>query len=968
VVVMAAVGVGPWGGTGGLLLEREVQVAALGVLADAARGGGGRFVVVEGSAGIGKTRLLAEARVIAGSAGMRVLAARGGELEGSFAYGIVRQLFEPLVAVVASELRAELLSGPAALVASLVGAAAPAGAQDAPAEGSFAILHGLYWLAANVAYQQPTLLVIDDLHWADTPSLRWLLYLTRRLEGVPLLVVAGTRPPEGEGRDPLVVAELIADPEVVAVRPEPLGRTSIAVLARELHGLEPDQAFCAALEDATGGNPLFVGAVLDAVAREGTSPTGAHAARLVEIGVQGVARVVGLRLARLPPEALALLRAASVLGDGVALRHAAALAGVAAGALGPAAGALVRLDLLRRQDPLEFFHPVVRGAVYETLDVVERGAAHRRAAELLLAAGAPPESAAGHLLRVAPGADWFVVATLCQAAQRALAQGAAEAAVGYLTRALAEQTDPPGRAEVLVELGLAERRTNGPAAADHLRAGLELLGDPGRRGVVALELGRALWFTDRIADALVVFERALGEVDRERDPDLYELLVAELISSAWWDPRTYPIAEAAIGELDLDGLHGGLGSEILLATMAHYESRLGLRRQRSIELARRALASGNLLASGSIAFVYAVNALFRSGLLDEAVPIFNQAIAQARRRGDILNLAFMLLWRGKCHTDRGDLRAAVADLREAIDLAVGHGMRASTYWPYNLGFLAQALLEQGEAAEAARVIERGGFPEQPPLDQVHLVWFRLHRARLRIETGSPQRGVEELRQVGETLRLVLFDNPSNLPWRSWAALGLRLLGRHDEARVLAADELVLARRWGDPHAIGAALRVLGLVEGGEAGIGLLGEAVGVLAGSQARLEHARALVDLGAALRRANRRTEARQRLREGVDLAQRLGAFGLAGRANQEIAATGARPRRVFQSGLDALTTSERRVGQLAAGGMSNKEIAQTLFVTIKTVEVHLSHAYRKLEISSRAQLQDALLAAAPSTASASA
>src|SRR4029450_4621627 len=247
------------------------------------------------------------------------------------------------------DLRVELLSGPAALVASLLGASQPAGSQDAAAEGSFAIVHGLYWLAANVALHQPTLLAIDDLHWADTPSLRWLLYLTRRLEGVPLLVVAGTRPPEGEGHDPMLVAELIADPEAAAIRPEPLGRASIAVLARERHGLEPDEAFCAALESATGGNPLFVGAVLDAVARagtsptagsgggvrglepdeaccaalesatggnplfvgavldavarEGTSPTAEHAARLLEIGAQGVARVVGLRLARLPRSA-----------------------------------------------------------------------------------------------------------------------------------------------------------------------------------------------------------------------------------------------------------------------------------------------------------------------------------------------------------------------------------------------------------------------------------------------------------------------------------------------------------------------------------------------------------------------------------------------------------------------------------------------------------------------------------------
>ena len=597
--------------------------------------------------------------------------------------------------------------------------------------------------------------------------------------------------------------------------------------------------------------------------------------------------------------------------------------------------------------------------------MVERDTAHRSAAELLLQAGGLPESAAGHLLRVAPQAESFVVSTLRQAAERALAQGAAEAAVGYLTRALEEQMDPAARGDVLVELGLAERRTNGPAAADHLRAGLELLTDRSRRCVVALELGRALWFTNRIGDAVAVFEVALDEVDREEDPDLYELLVAELISSAWWNAQTYPIAEAAIGELDLDALHGGRGSEILLATMAHHESRLGLRREHGIELARRALAPGNLLVSGSIAFFYAVVTLFRAGLLDEAVSILNEAVAQARRRGDILNVAYMLMWRGKCQTRRGDLRAAVADLREALDLGVAHGMRVA--WPHNIGFLAHALLEQGDADEATRVIDQGDFPEQLPVDAVDLVWFRLIRGRLRIETGSPERGVAELLQVGETVRLVPLDNPSSVPWRSWAAEGLRLLDRNDEARALAEEELAIARRWGDPHTIGASLRVLGLVEGGKAGLGRLQEAVEVLAGSEARLEHARALVDLGAALRRANQRTEARERLGEGVDLARNVGALGLAERANEEIAATGARPRKVLQTGLDALTASERRVAQLAADGMSNKEIAQTLFITIKTVEVHLSHAYRKLEINSRTQLDKALLTPAPSPTPAS-
>ena len=136
----------------------------------------------------------------------------------------------------------------------------------------------------------------------------------------------------------------------------------------------------------------------------------------------------------------------------------------------------------------------------------------------------------------------------------------------------------------------------------------------------------------------------------------------------------------------------------------------------------------------------------------------------------------------------------------------------------------------------------------------------------------------------------------------------------------------------------------------------LREAVEVLAGSSARLEHARALVDLGAMLRRANRRKEARDPLQQGLELARKCGAKPLAERAHTELVATGARPRRLVFSGLEALTPSERRVAAMAAEGMTNRELAQALFVTPRTVEVHLSSVYRKLEISSRSQLSHAL------------
>jgi DNA-binding NarL/FixJ family response regulator len=193
------------------------------------------------------------------------------------------------------------------------------------------------------------------------------------------------------------------------------------------------------------------------------------------------------------------------------------------------------------------------------------------------------------------------------------------------------------------------------------------------------------------------------------------------------------------------------------------------------------------------------------------------------------------------------------------------------------------------------------------------------------------------------------------------AFALNTLGRRAEALPYAIEEVELARRWGAPRGLGFSLRTLGLLQGGAEGTELLEESVAVLEDSGSRLELARSLVELGSALRRGNRRSDSRDLLRRGLELAHRAGASQLEDRAQQELAATGARPRRVVLTGLDALTPSERRGAELAAGGMSNKEIAQTLFVTTKTVEVHLSNAYRKLELSSRTELAGALRADEP-------
>lgn len=178
------------------------------------------------------------------------------------------------------------------------------------------------------------------------------------------------------------------------------------------------------------------------------------------------------------------------------------------------------------------------------------------------------------------------------------------------------------------------------------------------------------------------------------------------------------------------------------------------------------------------------------------------------------------------------------------------------------------------------------------------------------------------------------------------------MGEQDRAAELVAEDLRLARSFGAPHAVGFALRAAGLIEGGSSGLELLAEAVTVLDGSGFNLELARTLTDQGAALRRAGQRREARQPLSRGLDLATSCGALASAKQAREELVAAGARPRRERISGADALTASELRVARMAADGMSNRQIAQVLFITIRTVTTHLGHAYQKLDITGRGQL----------------
>jgi DNA-binding CsgD family transcriptional regulator len=698
------------------------------------------------------------------------------------------------------------------------------------------------------------------------------------------------------------------------------------------------------------GNPFLLNELVQAVLAERIEPSASAAARVRELGPESLSRFVLQRLRRLGAPATALARAVAILGEESELALAATLAELDLEEAAAAAAALVRSEVLRARGPLSFVHPVLRAAVYADLSDPERELGHERAAELLAEGDGAPQRVAAHLLHVPPRARTSVVATLREAARRASDEGAADVARSYLERGLAEPPDASQRADVLFELGSAELRSGVPGAIGHLEEAHALLQGQPRSADVALTLANAHFTEDvDLFEAADGLRRTIENLD-PRDETLAQRLEAELITWARFDARLYPMARERLARIADRASDDTLGGRFVLALTASELARAGESPEKARGLAERALAGGLLLDDESwTPYVVAVAVLVSLDELDAAVGLYTDWLERARRRGSAFAFAHASSFRAMATLRRGDLTEAEADARAALEAALPF---AFTY-----ALLAEALVERGELVEAIRTLDLAGVPdENQPNYQMSVLLEP--RARLRIARGEVEQGLADLLAAGEHMESFGVRNPSYSAWRSDGALVAHGLGDRHEARRLVGEEVELARRWGAPRPVGVALRAAGLIEGGDEGIELLRESVDVLATSQAQLERAKSFTELGAALRRANQRASARTFLHEGLELAHRCGALVLVERAHAELLATGARPRRLVRSGVDSLTPSERRVARMATEGQTNREIAQALFVTPKTVETHLSHVYRKLGIQARSQLAGAMTA----------
>ncbi len=949
---------------GGPLLERGAELARIESALSGARDGTGSFVVVEGPAGIGKTELLAAARGAAADGGMRVLRSRGTELERDFAFGVARQLFEPPLAEASELERVDLLQAAAGVAAGLLGLPGAPTLPGPPASGvdpSFAILHGLYWLCANLSAARPLCVVVDDAHWADAPSLRYLAFLLTRLQELKVALLVASRPRE-PGTDADLLATVTTDPSADVIRLPPLTRTAVAQLVESRLAAAPDADFVDACLRATRGTPFLLRELVDALSEEQIAPT-AEAAREVErIGGRTVGRSIRLRLGRLPEHAARLARALAVLEQGDLLQ-AARLAGLDEAEGADAADLLAAAGILEPGRPLTFVHPIVRSGVYSELSSAERAQGHRQAAQLLAEQSAANERVAEHLLNSEPAADGWVVDRLVEGARAAGRKGAPESAAVFLRRALEEP--PPGadRPGLLLELGMAEALGGLPGWSEHLQRAVEVAPNAKAAAGAARVLALALLRTQRLAEAVEVLDRASSPLD-PRHAELAFQLEAEAVLAGMIDPATAPsmafrrdaLRERAGGDLASPPELLAVGSFVAVLTNEPVEVGTDLALRALLAGESAPTRSGELPWFTSATFVWAFSLLWAERYA-ELRPLLDSFIAEARATGDGGRLALGLASRGWLSLRRGDLSGAEADTRTA--LAATELPAPPIYRVLNSGLLVKTLVDQGELEAAEEVL--APVDSEAESEFVPNTVLRLARGRLRVERARVAEGLADFLGVGALLRRTMITCPSYLPWRSEAALAQLALGDPESARRLAEEELELAGAFGAPRALGVAKRAAGLVIGGERGELLLREAVEAFGQGDARLERARALADLGAMLRRRNRRTEARELLREALDAAHRAGAKRLAEQAETELRATGARPRRVVLTGLESLTASERRIAELAGAGLTNREIAQTLFVTARTVEGHLTSVFRKLQLDSRDELPAALAEGAP-------
>ena len=939
------------------LLERERQLTRLSALLAAARSGQPALAVVEGSAGAGKSAVLGALKARAREQGFMVLRATALELERDYPFGVVRQLFEPTIQRLGAAARQQLFAGTAALAEPLLaGREALSGPQLA--DPGFALLHSLYWVLVGLTDLAPIALVVDDVQWADVLSLRFLAFALKRAEDLPLLVAAAHRPQPAAERSGALAEVLGGHASVIDV--PPLSRTAIASVISSSVGRPLSEDVIDEAERLTNGNPLYVRELADSLVSAAHADSVDWPEMLRAAAPAAVGHRVHGTLARLDPVARAVAAAAAILGERVPLHRVATLADVEYTEASGAADALARAHIFVVGEPLQFRHPLVRDAVLASIEPRARALAQGRAARLLLAEGEPPERASVHLLQTDPAGDTLVVETLRIAARRAVAESAPELAINILRRALREPPSGPERFVVLKELAMAEASVGDQNALQHYHEAfggaesLEELADGAVRYAMLLGAG------GEADKAVALVDRVLPSI-RDRERRLMVQAELSTLALSWEMPGASERLIKATADLQGDTP----GERLLLGLRATDATNNGAMTViDGLGLVRAALGNGWLLAElgpDSPTYLTLLGALQRMEDAAAAEREAAAAVVEARRRGAGFGFAVTSSLLAARYWVRGDLIAAEAEARTAVDVATQMGWLVG--FPLPLGILIEVLTERGELQEADRLLEKHGL--NGPLPKAYILTdFIGARGRLRLAQGRYEEGIKDLEEQVTRIDAVGGSIPNLIALNAKSLVpALMQAGRAEQARAVADHALRVARDFGHPRYLADALFAHAVAWPPD--IDRLQEATDIFEQIHSPCDVARVSISVGSLLRRQRSPGAARDPLRRALDLARACGARPLAERAEQELRATGARPRRDRITGRDALTASEQHIAQLAIDGLTNRQIAERLFITRKTVGSHLEHIFRKLGIHSRTELEHALAAdAEPATA----
>ncbi|MBN0048585.1 AAA family ATPase [Streptomyces actuosus] len=906
--------------------------------------GAGRAVLLRGPAGIGKTRLMRAAIDAATEqldADTRVLTAKCPE-NGSSAYEVVRALFTPLRLTEGHTAGHPLLRGSARLA---LPALIPGRTPDATPADVYAVMQGLYWLTAGLAAERPVVLAVDDLQWCDEASLRWLGFLLRRAKDLPVVLVLTLRT-EAEEPLPAALEEMADIPSCLTLDVHPLGEDDVGDLLAHSLGDRPEDELVASCMQITGGTPFLVHLLADRWKEQAPLPDADQ--RTPDQGAD-LGLVARFQIDRLTAERLSVARAVAVLEE-KAVETVAALAGVQPDPARRVVEELRAAGLLR-PDSLTYRHDLIREAVLQTMRPAERTELYERAARLLDDTGRPAEEIAVQLLRLPGTPDPWMVTALRSAALGAELRGAPATAGKYLSRALRHD---PHDLELLSHAARVFGHIAPGTALRHLEHALSLPADHRTRcrlvlqyGVTSLGAHNSLRAFDLVNETLDLTARELGTSPADRAlrarveamvliSGLDETSTVARVSRRFRD-RTPPLGETA-------------DERVLLGMLCALRTLEG--RPAPVSAAERVLRLGDG-PQGGWGVLGAALTLYLADVIPPVDTALTAVLDQAQSRGEAWRCALVSATRAQVHLWAGNVTRALSDAQFSHDL-LDRELRVETSVTPQCT-LAAVHVQRGEPERAQHLLD---LIRRPRLEQFTLEYhaYLMALARTRAALGDLGGAREHLLRCGDSLAAAGIGNPVLAPWWFDAAQVLARLGREHEGLDILERVAASVEEWGTARAHGMLCLARGVLTPGDAGLEFLTEAAELLVGSPARLEHARAEYFLGRRLSDRGDARGARIRLHRSIDVAVLCGDKLLLDEVRPVLGAARGRLRQGTTSPAESLSGGERQVAERAAAGATNREIAEALFLTQRTVEFHLTSVYRKLGIRGRHQIAAAL------------